>query len=215
MVVFMHLSLVFSLQKIINNDEKFSIEIDLSDFLAGELQINYDEEERELLVEGHQKERSDRHGSIERNFKRKFDLPFDAHDGSLAAYLLPSGSLTIQAFKKGIKQPLRRIPIQEVVDIPDVPHTNKNPSNAPTSDATTTNIAPQQTSVNTGPPVPPKPKNVSELKSANFAKMSETVEETPQIQNAEKNTMEQLNFDETQKSTNKPAVKREYLNIFC
>ncbi|CAG9540470.1 unnamed protein product [Cercopithifilaria johnstoni] len=193
-------------EKIIDNDEKFSIEIDLSDFLTGELLINYDEEGRELLVEGHQKERNDRYGSVERNFKRKFDIPIDAHDGSLAAYLFPTGLLTIQAFKKHTKQPIRRIPIQEVVDIPD--KIDKN-TTKPSTNKNTTNKANINSSVSS------KSKTVSESKFPTFEKMSKIAEKIPKIPKIKEDKMKQLNFDEKQKSTDGLSMKREYLNIFC
>lgn len=196
----------FFFQKIIDNDEKFSIEIDLSGFLAGELLVSYDEEGRELLIEGHQKERNDRHGSVERNFKRKFDIPIDAYDSSLAAYLIPSGLLIVQAFKNGNKQPIRRIPVQEVDNVPD--QTDKNATKAPTF-ATTKNATKK---ANISPPVPPKPKNISQLKYPTFEKISKVTEEIPEIQKIEK---DKVNFDEIQKPIDKSAVKREYLNIFC
>ncbi|EFO26166.1 hypothetical protein LOAG_02324 [Loa loa] len=207
-------------EKIIDNDEKFSIEIDLSDFLAGELLVSYDEDGRELLIKGHQKERNGRLGSVERNFERKFDIPIDTHDGSLAAYLMPSGLLTIQAFKKGNKQPIRRIPIQEVVDIPnssdksaaDVPDpTDKNAANVPTFN--TSKNTPNKIKIS--PPVPPKPKNVSKLTTPTIEKMSEITEEIPKIQKLKENNAEHLNFDTIQKPTRESTVKREYLNIFC
>uniref|UniRef100_A0A0R3S1A4 SHSP domain-containing protein n=1 Tax=Elaeophora elaphi TaxID=1147741 RepID=A0A0R3S1A4_9BILA len=196
-------------EKIIDNDEKFSIEIDLSDFRAGELLVSYDEERRELLVEGHQKERSDRLGAVERNFKRKFDIPVDAHDGSLAAYLLPSGLLTVQAFKKTSKQPIRKIPIQEVVDIPDL--TDQNATRVPTF-ATSKN-ATNTTKIT--PPVPPKPKNTSETNFSTFEKMSKEAEEIPNTEKLQEEKMKQVNFDEIQKPTDESTIKRECLNIFC
>ncbi|VBB28406.1 unnamed protein product [Acanthocheilonema viteae] len=196
-------------EKIIDNDEKFNIEINLSDFLAGELLVIYDEEGRELLVEGHQKERNDRHGSVERNFKRKFDIPTDVHEGSLAAYLTPSGLLTIRAFKKANKQPTRRIPIQEVLDVPE---TDKNAAKAPTSETTEQNTT---SKTNITPSVPQKPNNASELKSLAFEKMSKGAEKFPKIQKPKKGKMEQLNLDEIQKPADESAMKREYLNIFC
>lgn len=171
--------------------------------------VSYDEEERELLVEGYQKKRNDRRGSVERNFKRKFDIPIDAHDGSLAAYLIPSGLLTVQAFKKGNKQPIRRIPIQEVVNVPD--SVDKNAAKVPTSE-TTKNMADK---ANISAPLPPKPKNVSELKPPTVEKISKVTEKTPKIQNFKKDKVEQLNFNKIQKPNSESTMKREYLNIFC
>uniref|UniRef100_A0A915Q0Y2 SHSP domain-containing protein n=1 Tax=Setaria digitata TaxID=48799 RepID=A0A915Q0Y2_9BILA len=197
-------------EKIIDNDEKLCIEIDLSDFVAGELSVSYDDEGRELLVEGHQKERNGRLGSVERNFKRKFDIPIDANDGSLAAYLTPAGQLTIQAFKKGIKQPIRRIPIQEVTDVPNP--FDENAANVPTSE-TTENRTPKS---NVNPPVPPKPKKVLDPKSPTFQTMSKTDEKIPKISKQEEKAEKHLNFDEINgAATSDSTAKREYLNIFC
>ncbi|VDM12947.1 unnamed protein product [Wuchereria bancrofti] len=193
-------------EKIIDNDEKFSIEIDLSDFLAGELLIIYNEEERELLVEGHRKERNGRFGSIERNFKRKFDIPIDVHDGSLAAFLIPSGLLTIQAFKKGNKQPIRRIPIQEIINVPN--STDQNAAKFPTFE----NMKNTTSKTNINPPMPPKSTSASELKSCTPEKMSKITDKIPTIQKFQQNKEKQLNFNEMGKDS---GVKREYLNIFC
>uniref|UniRef100_A0A8R1XMG2 SHSP domain-containing protein n=1 Tax=Onchocerca volvulus TaxID=6282 RepID=A0A8R1XMG2_ONCVO len=195
-------------EKIIDNDEKFAIEIDLSDFLAGELLINYNEEERELSIEGHQKGRNGRVGSTERNFERKFDIPSDVHDGSLAAYLVPSGLLTVQAFKKGIKQPIRRIPIQEVADVPN--SVEKNAAKVPTFETSK-----NTTNKNTGPPVPPKPNKVSKQKPSTIEEVSKEAEKIPEVRKLKKDDEKQLNFDQKPKPTKESVVKREYLNIFC
>lgn len=196
-------------EKIIDNDEKFSIEIDLSDFLAGELLIIYNEEERELLVEGHRKERNGRFGSIERNFKRKFDIPIDVHDGSLAAFLIPSGLLTIQAFKKDNKQPTRRIPIQEIINVPN--STDQNAAKLPTFE----NMKNTTNKTNSNPSAPPKSTNASELKFRTPEKMSKVTEQIPTIQKFQQNREKQLNFNEMGKLNTDSDMKREYLNIFC
>ncbi|MCP9260833.1 hypothetical protein DINM_003981 [Dirofilaria immitis] len=196
--------------KIIDNDEKYSIEIDLSDFVAGELSISYDEEERELLVEGKQKGCNNRLGSIERNFKRKFDIPIDVHDGSLAAYLPPSGPLTIQALKKGIKQPTRRIPIQEVSVIPDINVTNT--TEVPTFESTKN----MTSKTNIAPPIPPKTKKASESKQPSIfeAMPKSKIMQSSKVQKFNENDEKQRNFDELQQSAKKSEAKREYLNIF-
>ncbi|KAM3716254.1 Small heat shock protein [Dirofilaria immitis] len=198
-------------EKIIDNDEKYSIEIDLSDFVAGELSISYDEEERELLVEGKQKGCNNRLGSIERNFKRKFDIPIDVHDGSLAAYLPPSGPLTIQALKKGIKQPTRRIPIQEVSVIPDINVTNT--TEVPTFESTKN----MTSKTNIAPPIPPKTKKASESKQPSIfeAMPKSKIMQSSKVQKFNENDEKQRNFDELQQSAKKSEAKREYLNIFC
>lgn len=172
--------------------------------------MTYDEEARELLVEGHQKERTDRLGSIERHFKRKFDIPVDTHDGTLAAYFSSSGLLTLLALKKGVRSAIRRIPIQTVPEVP-------NPLNTTASDTGTSEGTKKAGKLKIAPAIHPKPKKVlvEEDKPSNIQKVPTVAEKLPQSKKARTEDEKESNFEDIHRPSKKCDIKREYLNIFC
>uniref|UniRef100_A0A915PKD2 SHSP domain-containing protein n=1 Tax=Setaria digitata TaxID=48799 RepID=A0A915PKD2_9BILA len=79
--------------------DKFAVQIDVSHFHPKELSVSV--RDRELAVEGHQKERSDQlgRGSIERHFVRKYHLPEEAQLDTIESHLSDKGVLTVTANK--------------------------------------------------------------------------------------------------------------------
>ncbi|KAE9547943.1 hypothetical protein FO519_008842 [Halicephalobus sp. NKZ332] len=97
--------------EVVNNDEKFKVEIDVSHFLPEELTVNV--VESQLTIEGKHEEKSDKYGKIERHFVRKYDLPPNTKPEDVTSELSKDGILTIQSAKKAIEESkVRNIPIQ-------------------------------------------------------------------------------------------------------
>uniref|UniRef100_A0A0M3HNY5 SHSP domain-containing protein n=2 Tax=Ascaris TaxID=6251 RepID=A0A0M3HNY5_ASCLU len=97
--------------KVVDDKDKFAVEMDVSQFHPEELKVNV--RDNELIVEGHHEERSDSHGSIERHFIRKYTLPKDTHLEGLVSHLSDKGVLSVSAPKHTLEgPPARNIPIQ-------------------------------------------------------------------------------------------------------
>ena len=87
--------------------------MDVSQFRPDELSVNV--KDRELIVEGHHKERNDQAGTIERHFIRKYTIPDDVQLESIESQLTNNGVLCVNAKKTAIGDvPSRRIPIQSI-----------------------------------------------------------------------------------------------------
>ncbi|VDN08525.1 unnamed protein product [Thelazia callipaeda] len=201
---------IITQEKIINSDDKFSVEIDVSVFLLEELSITYDYNQREIHIEGCQKKRDDGFDSVERSFKCKYDIADDVEEESLAAYLTPEGFLTVQARKKSTKKDSRRIPIQAVSYVPDLSH------------QTATNITTNQCAKFSGtgktkisPPVPPKPKFLSKQLVSEYRENPEVNKEFENVKKPAKKETEVLDIKHLQQPKNEPKPNKEYLNIFC
>lgn len=101
----------FTFIQVINNSEKFAVEVNVAQFRPEELSVNV--RDKDLVVEGHHEERSDRHGRIERHFIRKYSIPDDVNPESIESHLSDGGVLSVCASKvaiEGVKG--RTIPIQ-------------------------------------------------------------------------------------------------------
>lgn len=95
----------------INNRDKFEVDIDVTQFHPEELTVNL--HEKELVVEGHHEERSDEAGRIERHFVRKYTIPEDINPESIESHLSDKGVLSICAKKMAVEgKNARKIPIQ-------------------------------------------------------------------------------------------------------
>lgn len=100
-----------ALGKVVDDKEKFAVEVDVTQFRPDELTVNL--RDRELVVEGHHEERADSSGKIERHFIRKYTLPEDAQLDSLESHLSDKGVLSVCAKKAAVAVPqARSIPIQ-------------------------------------------------------------------------------------------------------
>ncbi|VDM39462.1 unnamed protein product [Toxocara canis] len=104
--------------EVIDDGEKFAVEIDVSHFRPDELSVDLNESERELLVEGKQENSSEDEGTTTRRFKRYFDVPEDIRIDALASKLTRNGKLKIWAPKRQSDEPviIRRIPIRLVAE---------------------------------------------------------------------------------------------------
>ncbi|CAO4380371.1 unnamed protein product [Caenorhabditis nigoni] len=95
--------------EIVNNDEKFAINLNVSQFKPEDLKINLDG--RTLSIQGEQ-EVKDEHGHSKKSFSRVILLPEDVDIGAVASNLSEDGKLSIEAPKKIAVQG-RSIPITQ------------------------------------------------------------------------------------------------------
>ncbi|KHN79295.1 Small heat shock protein OV25-2 [Toxocara canis] len=95
-----------ALGKVIDDEEKFATEIDVSQFMPQELSVKVRDDE--LIVEAHQQQRSDEIGSIERHFVRRYVLPKDTKRNCVVSHLSNTGALSVSAPK--INSPTRSVP---------------------------------------------------------------------------------------------------------
>ncbi|VDK47097.1 unnamed protein product [Anisakis simplex] len=97
--------------RVVDDKDKFAVEMDVSQFHPEELSVNV--RENELVVEGHHEERNDAHGSIERHFVRKYIIPKDTHLDAIVSHISDKGILSVTAPKQNQQLPAARsIPIQ-------------------------------------------------------------------------------------------------------
>lgn len=94
----------------INDKDKFAIELDVSQFRPEELSVKVTGEE--LIIEGHHEERSDECGKIQRDFIRKYALPKDVDSQSIQSELTNQGILRASAKKSTSVTEARNIPIK-------------------------------------------------------------------------------------------------------
>lgn len=111
---YMPLSMNFNEQpatnsEIVNTDEKFAINLNVSQFKPEELKINLDG--RRLSIQGEQ-DVSNENGHSTRSFSRVILLPEDVDASSVASNLSDTGTLSIEA-PKMVPEQGRSIPIQQ------------------------------------------------------------------------------------------------------
>ncbi|CAI2358294.1 unnamed protein product [Caenorhabditis sp. 36 PRJEB53466] len=94
--------------EIVNNEEKFAVNLNVSQFKPEQLKINLDG--RKLTIQGEQEEKTE-HGFSKTSFSRVILLPEDVDVAAVASNLTPDGTLSIEAKKKEAIQG-RAIPIQ-------------------------------------------------------------------------------------------------------
>uniref|UniRef100_A0A0N5AH77 SHSP domain-containing protein n=1 Tax=Syphacia muris TaxID=451379 RepID=A0A0N5AH77_9BILA len=104
---------------VINDDEKFAVEVDVKQFHPSELSVNI--RNHELTIEGHHDERPDADGHIERHFIRRYSIPDDVNLEEVSSHLSDNGILTVAAKKTGVLSKGRSIPIKAA------PRQNKAP----------------------------------------------------------------------------------------
>uniref|UniRef100_A0A1I7UKD8 SHSP domain-containing protein n=2 Tax=Caenorhabditis tropicalis TaxID=1561998 RepID=A0A1I7UKD8_9PELO len=95
--------------EIVNNDEKFGINLNVSQFKPEDLKINLDG--RTLTIQGDQEVKTE-NGYSKKSFSRVILLPEDVDASKVASNLSEDGKLSIEAPKKESIQG-RSIPIQQ------------------------------------------------------------------------------------------------------
>ncbi|EGT39261.1 hypothetical protein CAEBREN_16878 [Caenorhabditis brenneri] len=95
--------------EVVNDDSKFSVQLDVSHFKPEDLKIQLDG--RELKIEGTQETRTE-HGYSKRSFSKMILLPEDADLTALKSAISNEGKLQIEAPKKANTS--RSIPINFV-----------------------------------------------------------------------------------------------------
>ncbi|KJH45535.1 Hsp20/alpha crystallin family protein [Dictyocaulus viviparus] len=95
--------------EMVNNDKKFAVSLDVSQFRPEELNVHL--EGRELTVEGKQEHKSE-HSFINRSFVRKWTLPENVDLEALHTQLNDKGHLSVEAPKIGSSESRKKnIPI--------------------------------------------------------------------------------------------------------
>uniref|UniRef100_A0A7I5ECD5 SHSP domain-containing protein n=1 Tax=Haemonchus contortus TaxID=6289 RepID=A0A7I5ECD5_HAECO len=83
-------------QKVVDDDQKFAVAVDVSQFHPEELKVHL--EGRELTIEGKQQHKSD-NSFMERSFTRKWTLPENVDLEAIRTQLNDSGHLSVEAPK--------------------------------------------------------------------------------------------------------------------
>ncbi|VDD91802.1 unnamed protein product [Enterobius vermicularis] len=99
----------FKKMQILDDDETFSITIDVSQFAPEELNVNIDN--GQLIIAGKHEAKNDQYGQIERQFVRRLQLPKSVKPETITSELTKEGMLTVQSPKKVPEQKTRTIPI--------------------------------------------------------------------------------------------------------
>ncbi|KAJ1353337.1 hypothetical protein KIN20_009943 [Parelaphostrongylus tenuis] len=99
-------------QQMVNDDKKFAVSLDVSQFRPEELKVHL--EGRELTIEGKHQHKDDTN-YMERSFVRKWTLPEDIDQEALRTQLNDAGHLCIEAPKVGLPSAQKRsIPIERI-----------------------------------------------------------------------------------------------------
>ncbi|XGW14079.1 hypothetical protein V3C99_000406 [Haemonchus contortus] len=83
-------------QQVVDDDKKFVVALDVSQFHPEELKVNLDG--RELIIEGKQERKTD-NSFLQRSFVRKWTLPESVNLDAVRTQLNDSGHLSIEAPK--------------------------------------------------------------------------------------------------------------------
>ncbi|PIO67839.1 Hsp20/alpha crystallin family protein, partial [Teladorsagia circumcincta] len=96
-------------QRVINDDRRFAVELDVSQFHPDEVKVNLDG--RDLIIEGRQEHKSDK-SYEKRSFVRKWRLPDSADVDAINSRLSDSGLLSVEVPKVPSSSSFRRnVPI--------------------------------------------------------------------------------------------------------
>nr|AXU24964.1 heat shock protein 20-3 [Cyrtorhinus lividipennis] len=95
------------ISKIKSDENEFNVRLDVHHFKPEELKVKLDDSGF-LTVEGEHEERSDDHGFISRQFKRRYKLPEDVQQETLKSKLSSDGILSLTAAKKPTKRKAER-----------------------------------------------------------------------------------------------------------
>ncbi|XP_014282165.1 protein lethal(2)essential for life isoform X2 [Halyomorpha halys] len=83
-----------------SDKNEFRVNLDVQQFKPEELKVKI--ADGFIIVEGKHEERSDQHGFVSRQFVRRYKVPEDVEDSSIASSLSSDGVLTLRAPKKGV-----------------------------------------------------------------------------------------------------------------
>uniref|UniRef100_A0A0N4Z1F3 SHSP domain-containing protein n=1 Tax=Parastrongyloides trichosuri TaxID=131310 RepID=A0A0N4Z1F3_PARTI len=95
--------------EVVDNEKEFKIKMDVSHFAPNELKVNV--KDNMLQIEGQHEEKSDKHGTIQRMFVRKYKLPKGVREDNVKSELSKDGVLTVGANKLAIEG-AKSIPIE-------------------------------------------------------------------------------------------------------
>ncbi|VDK36669.1 unnamed protein product [Gongylonema pulchrum] len=74
-----------SIGHVINNAGEFTVNVNVAQFRPDDLKVSLEQDR--LIIEGHQKQQQDQHGTIERHFIRRCTLPGDVDNSTLTSRL--------------------------------------------------------------------------------------------------------------------------------
>ncbi|CEF62271.1 Protein lethal(2)essential for life [Strongyloides ratti] len=96
---------------IIDNDKEFKVKMDVSHFSPDELKVTF--RDGYLQVEGNHEEKSDKYGTIQRSFVRKYSLPPNFNEDDSVCEISKDGVLTVGVAKLAIGEKKgKNIPIK-------------------------------------------------------------------------------------------------------
>ncbi|XP_043206074.1 heat shock protein Hsp-12.2-like [Amphibalanus amphitrite] len=91
--------------EITSHKDRVEMRLDVQHFLPEELKVKI--VDGMVVVEAKHEEKRDEHGSVARQFTRKYELPEDADEDGVVSHLSKEGVLTITAPRKCPQQPDR------------------------------------------------------------------------------------------------------------
>ncbi|PAV82038.1 hypothetical protein WR25_11503 [Diploscapter pachys] len=97
-------------EKLINDSNKFSLQLDVSHYKPEQLKVNLDG--RKLTIEGDCEEEGE-HGFSKRSFSHSLILPEDVDVPQIKSLLSDDGKLCIEAPKAGASKDAKQIPIEK------------------------------------------------------------------------------------------------------
>uniref|UniRef100_A0A0K0ECL3 SHSP domain-containing protein n=1 Tax=Strongyloides stercoralis TaxID=6248 RepID=A0A0K0ECL3_STRER len=97
--------------EIINNEKEFKVKMDVSHFSPEELKVTV--KDKCLQVEGRHEEKTDKFGTIQRSFVRRYILPPNVKEENVVSELNKEGILTIGGSKLAVEEDkVKNIPIE-------------------------------------------------------------------------------------------------------
>jgi len=109
---------VKGLSKIVNDNDKFQVFVEVENFLPEELTVKT--VDHYIIVEGKHEEKEDPHGFISRQFTRKYLLPIDTKPENVTCNLSTDGILLISVPRENIDL----LPLKETII--EIEKTDKN-----------------------------------------------------------------------------------------
>ncbi|CEF66573.1 Protein lethal(2)essential for life [Strongyloides ratti] len=97
--------------EVVNNDKEFRVKMDVSHYGPNELKVTV--RDNYLQVEGKHEEKTDKYGTIQRSFVRKYALPKGLTEENVKSELTKNGVLTVGGNKMAIEDKnVKTVPIE-------------------------------------------------------------------------------------------------------
>uniref|UniRef100_A0A0K0EW33 Protein lethal(2)essential for life (inferred by orthology to a D. melanogaster protein) n=1 Tax=Strongyloides venezuelensis TaxID=75913 RepID=A0A0K0EW33_STRVS len=95
--------------EVVNNDMEFKVRMDVSHFSPDELHVSVND--GFLQIEGNHEEKTDKYGTIQRNFVRKYTLPKGMDEDNIVSEISKNGVLTVGGTKGNFAKKGKNVPI--------------------------------------------------------------------------------------------------------